>query len=434
MKKTTSLALLLCAACSSPNLWGGTLLSYYEMAIDSDLQLRIAQSNRNVANELRPQALAGLLPQLSLDGSASRTRRDEPLLKETYESRDLSLSVSQVLFNFGQWMRLDQSVTQTAAAQAEFDTAKLNLMVRVAEAYFAVLSAQDNLNFANAEIKAIGRQLEQARERYHVGVVTINDVYEAQAAHDQAKSDKVAAETSVENAWEALRVIIGRYPSRRINRLRSHLPMTPPKPANIDKWTAMAMERNTEILAMRKRAESSRQGIRIERSGHLPTLNLKASVSDSLTDYSQSSDAEQGSISVQLSLPLYSGGLVSSKSRQAQYDYQRSLQQLELAQREAHQAVRDAYRAMLSSISRARALAATKGSTENALEATKAGFDVGTRTMSDVLSQQRSLFRARRDHLRSQYDYILSGLRLKKAAGMLKHEDVRLVDALLSAG
>lgn len=430
--KTAALALML--VCFTTNVWGGTLMQYYEKALAGDPRLRAAQANRYAADELRPQALALLLPQLSLDGSATRNYRDTNRLNENYYENDVGVSINLPLLDFAQWIRLDQASVQISAAQADFETAQLDLIIRVAEAYFGILAAEDSLNFASAEIDAIARQLDQAQERYNVGVVTINDVYEAQAAYDQAMADKVVAENSLENAREALRAIVGEYPRRQIERLRSNFPMNPPNPAHIDKWTQLAMERNSEILAARKRSESSKDDIRIERSGHLPTLNLEATASNSQTDYSLGTDTDLGTISVQIKIPLYSGGLVSSRTRQARQNYQASLDELEAIRRNVHQAVRDAYRGMIASISRAKALAAALKSSSNALEATKAGFEVGTRTMVDVLNEQRSMFLTRRDRLRAQYDYILNGLRLKRAAGMLKGEDIRLVDALLTRG
>lgn len=410
------------------------LMRIYEMALDSDPALRIAQATRDSVAENRPQALAPLLPQVSASGTVMRNSRDTRLAKMNYDSTTASLNVSQAILKFDQWIILDRTKNTIAQADAQYVAADLNLMLRVAQSYFAILSAQDNLGFTKAELEAIGRQLDQANQRFKVGLIPITDVHEAQAAYDGAKAAVISAENTLDNAWEALREIVADLNDRHINGLRENIALSNPKPTNADAWVEQAMLNNPEIIASYNSSESARKNIKQQRSGHLPTVDLVAQIAS--LDVNPNSLGNIGNdtsnIGLQLNIPIFSGGMVNSKTRQARHDYQASADTLEQVRRAIKREVSDAFRGIVTSISRVEALKSTVRSAESALKATMAGFEVGTRTMVEVLDVQRNLFSARRNYAQARYDYILNGLKLKNAAGSLKVDDLRLVNSLLT--
>lgn len=407
------------------------LLQAYDMALENDPQLRAAKSNRNSLAESRPQAIAKMLPQASVKGTATRTEREIPTATYDYDSSDITATVSQPLVHFEHWMSLSKSKYTIAKADADYSAAELALITRVAQAYFNILSAQDSLKFATSEREAISRQLDQAKQRFDVGLIAVTDVHEAQAAFDQARANEITAINDVDSAWEALREIVADIPDKHLNGLHNNLPLSNPDPADIDQWTDTAMARNYSIIAATNNAQAAQKNIAIKGSGHLPTLDLVGTHSRTTTEYTAMNDANISTVSLQLQVPIFAGGEVMSQTRQARYDYQTASEQLEQARRSVRRKVSDAYRGVVSSISKVKAYKAATVSAQSALDATQAGFEVGTRTIVDVLDAQRNLYRARRDYARARYDYLVNGLSLKEAAGILKPEDLRLVNALL---
>ncbi|MBU0498773.1 MAG: TolC family outer membrane protein [Gammaproteobacteria bacterium] len=430
MRKAVALALALILFL--PPVAAVDLLQAYDMALENDPQLRAAKSTRDSTAEARPQAIAKMLPQVSARGTLSHTERETPAATFSYDSSELTATLTQPLLHFEHWMNLGKARYSTAKADADYSAAKLSLILRVAQAYFNILSSQDSLKFAEAERKAISRQLDQAKQRFDVGLIAITDVHEAQAAFDQARANEITANNDVDSAWEALREIVADLPENRLNRLREALPLSKPNPADIGQWTDTAMEQNYSIIAAMNNAKAARKNIAVKSSGHLPTLDAVGSHSRTTTDYSAATDANVSTLSLQLQVPIFAGGEVLSQTRQARYDYQTASEQLEQARRAVRRKVSDAYRGVVSSISKVEAYKAATVSAQSALDATQAGFEVGTRTIVDVLDAQRNLYRARRDYARARYDYIVNGLALKEAAGILDPEDLRMVNALLT--
>jgi len=412
------------------------LAQIYELGLQNDPQLQVARAERDSVRERRPQALAQLRPVLSATGDVSRTHnnvRSSPsgAADSTYNKTGLLLRLSQPLYRKDYWVQLQQSGSQIAQAEANYAAEQQNLVMRVAQAYFDILSAQDTLSFAHAETKAIRRQLDQAQQRFDVGLIAITSVHEAQAAYDKARADEIQADNEVGDAWEALHEIIGDS-EKRLAPLTAALPLNMPIPEAIDQWSEMALQQNPRLVARRSATAVARQNIELQRSGHYPTLALVGSHALNRTDASNASDIDTSSIGLQLNVPLYSGGGVTSRTRQARFDFEKAQQNLDKERRAIKRQVRDAYRGVVSSISRVKALKATTVSAKSALEATEAGFEVGTRTMVDVLTEQRNLYRARRDYSRVRYDYILNGLRLKLAAGSLSQVDIESINPWLN--
>ncbi len=413
------------------------LIQIYDLGLQNDPQLQVMRAERDAVRESRPQALAQLRPAISVGGDVTRTysqvKSSSSTTYSTYSAGGstsdktvISLNLNQPLYRRDYWIQLQQSDNQIAQAEANYEAERQNLIMRVAQAYFDVLAAQDTLGFAHAEKKAIRRQLEQAQQRFDVGLIAITSVHEAQAAYDKARADEIQAENELDDAWEALHEIIGDS-EKVLARLTAELPLSMPVPDSIDQWSERALQQNPKLVALRSATIVARQNIELQRAGHYPTLALVGSHSLSRSNAERATDSDTSSIGLQLNVPLYLGGGVTSRTRQARFDFEKAQQNLDRERRAVKRQVRDAYRGVVSSISRVKALKATTVSAKSALEATEAGFEVGTRTMVDVLTEQRNLYRARRDYSYVRYDYILNGLRLKQAAGSLSRTDLEKI-------
>jgi len=423
------------ALLTSASATAADLLGTYQKAQQNDPQYAAARAQYRAAQEARPQARAAVLPQVNLSASVSENDYDGPTgNSQSFTSNEASLTLTQTLFNWRQFAGLDRASAQVAQAEAQLASAEQNLVTRVAQAYFDVLSAADGLRFAQAEKKAIGRQLEQAKQRFDVGLIPITDVKAAQASYDLATSREISAQNQVENAREALRTIINEPPGSLATLSEGRPPLDRPQPAAPEEWVQRALEQNPEYLAARSGAEAARYGIKEARAGHYPNVDLVARHSESEDSNGPGTgDITNNSIGVQVTLPLFSGFATTSQTRQAQAQFDQARSQVVQARRGAEQGTRDAYRGVEASISQVTALQQAVESNRAAVESTQAGFRVGTRTAVDVLNALRDLYGAQRDLADARYNYILNRLRLKQAAGTLTVEDVRLVNSWLSS-
>jgi outer membrane protein len=414
---------------------GENLVQVYELALQHDPQLRAALATRDSALEARPQAESRFLPSVNLSSNANLIRSDVHSSSSgsslnNYGTANLSLNLSQSVYRKEYGIQLDQADKQIAQAEVAYAAEEQGLILRVAQAYFNVLSAQDMLEFAKAENAAIARQLDQSKQRFEVGLIAITDVHEAQAAFDQSRADLIQAENVLDNAWEAQQEIILQSVNQ-LAPLTANLPLNPPNPQNPEQWAETAQTQNLGLQATQFGVEIARMNIDVQDSGDSPTLDIVGSHALNLSSSSTGSDAQTTTVGLQLNVPLYTGGAVNSRTRQARYDYEATQQNLDKQRRSVNRTVRDAYRGVMSSISTVEALKASTISAQSALEATEAGFEVGTRTMVDVLNAQRDLFRARSNYSKVRYDFILSGLQLKQATGTLSKEDLMQVNGWL---
>jgi outer membrane protein len=457
------------ALLASPQALAVSLIDAYRDALRSDPTLREAAANRLATLEARPQARAALLPQIEATGSyehqdLSGAQNFTQLLEtgevvtltagfvqETEPRRAWQLRLTQTLFRWDQWIALRQADKQLARAEAEYRAAEQDLMARVAQRYFDVLGARATLLAAEAAKEAIGRQLEQAEKRFEVGLSAITDVQEAQASYDSATAAVIEAKRSVAVAREFLREITGEY-YLALAEAGPDTPLVSPDPDDVDAWVRTAMSRNLSLEAARIGAEISRDTIEAQRSGHYPALELFASrgntrVTAERQDRPQplpgapepepqpfrpaNSDFFQDAYGVQVRVPIFSGGAVASQVREASHQHQASREQLERIARQTERQTRDSYLSVTSEISRVQALAQAVQSSQTALRATEAGFEVGTRTTVDVLQSRRQLFEAQRDYANSRYTYLVNALLLKQAAGVLREADLQQVDSWL---
>lgn len=356
-----------------------------------------------------------------------------PQVDQEYWSHTFDLNVTQPVFHWDHWVQLSQSENVIAQAEANYRAELQNLLTKTTQAYFDVLSARDNLEFAMAEKEAIARQLEQAKQRFEVGIAAITDVNEAQAAFDQALTGEIEAANQLDNQNEALKEIVGER-ELVLDLLGERLPLKKPEPADISKWSETAELNNFEVIAAYNEAESARKSIEIQRSGHLPQLDIVGAYSVSDVNSSFGFRGDTQNIGLRLNVPLFEGGAVNSKTRQAQFEFEAAKESLSAVRRSITRQVKDAYRGVITNISRVEALKTAVMSSETSLEASEAGLAVGTRTMVDVLNVQRDLYKAKRDYARARYDYLINSIKLKQLASNLTADDLDRISSLLLPG
>ncbi len=404
------------------------LLEIYHEAQQNDPQLQQAASNRMAQRELLPQARALELPNLSGQATASRNFPNNGN-RGNYNSHNYGLFLDQPIYNRGNQVRVRQARVTQKQANVDYTTAKQNLIMRVAQAYFDVLSAEADVTFAKANKEAIGRQLEQAKRRFDVGLATITDVQDARARYDQANATEIQNRNTLSDKKEALREITGRfYPELR--DLKSSIPMTMPKPASQKYWVDQAVKHNPSLESASYTADIAHQNIQLQRSGHYPTLDFTASYSDSDNGILSQ---RGGAVGLQLNIPIYQGGAVNSRTREAAYKYESAKQNREQVQRALVRQVQDAYQSVQNAISLVKALKQAAVSGRSSLKATEAGFQVGTRTIVDVLNSQSALLGSERDYAKARYGYLMNKLSLKQAAGNLSEADLERIERLLKS-
>lgn len=434
--RNTICTLLLFLATAHPAA-AENLLDIYRLALENDPQIRSAEAARLATLESKPQSRALLFPTISANANTTGNRLDisKPASvagTSRFNSSGYTLSLTQPVYHHDTYVQLRQADARIAQADALLGAAQQDLMMRSATRYFDVLAAQDNLEFARAENKAIARELEQSRQRFEVGLVAITDVQEAQARFDAALAQEIAAERQLTTGVETLREITARQHDA-LATLAEPLPLLTPEPADVERWTQTALKQNLQYTAAQHAAEVAQEEIARQRAAHLPTLDIVGNrvFSDSGGGRFGASETMSDSISLQINAPIFQGGLVTSRTREAQHKYTQAQETQEQQLRSVVRQTRDAYAGVIAGISRVKALKQSVVSHETALEATQVGLEVGTRTEVDVLDAQREMFRARRDYARARYDYILEGLRLKQAAGTLSPADLEQVNTWL---
>ena len=444
-----------------------SLIEVYERARLSDPQIREADALRLANREALPQSRSALLPQIDFnytyqeqdqDGSSSFLQVNQETLETTPVPRDFNedsdtetwrLELRQSVFRWDRWVQYRRSEKVAAQAEIDYSAAQQDLMLRVSARYFNVLAAKDTLDSAEAALESTARQLEQAEKRFEVGLIAITDVQEAQAAYDNTVAAVIAAKRDLATAAEFLREITGESYAE-LQQPGDDLPLAIPLPADEDAWVDRSLEQNLTLLSSRVNLDIASDDIKIQRTGYYPTIDLVASTGnfDQTTDGDSTTvfpnagsitsptdsdaDIDTDSIQLQLNVPLFQGGRVRSNVREAVYRQRAAKERLERVMRETERESRDAYLSLMAEISRVKALRRAVESSQTALEATEAGFEVGTRTTVDVLDARRRLFESETNYARSKYDYIVNIIRLKQAAGILSPRDLMEVDGWLN--
>jgi outer membrane protein len=456
----------------SVSAYSEDLLTIFDQAVVNDPLVREAEYTRKATREARPQAWAAYLPQIN--GSWSKTKDDgngnstsQQLIRDeanppnftiftqtrggdsTTDTTQWGVNLRQSVFSWGGLVGLHQAGKVVAQADADYGSAQQDLALRVATRYFDVLAAQDNVQAQQASLEAISRQLEQADKRFEVGLIAITDVQEARAARDTSAADLIAAKRQLATSQELLREITD-MSYAVLATPRATMPLAVPEPADPQKWVEASMEQNLALTSSRLGADIARDDVRVQFGGHLPQVDLVVGRSHFEQDgtntfgtvpgfptggtlsSNQDGDTDK-SVSLQVTVPIWSSGGTQSRVRQSSYRWQAAKQRLERVSRETERASRDAYLGVVSEISRVQALKQALESSATALRATEAGYDVGTRTAVDVLAARRTLVASQTAFSRSKYDYVLNVLALKQAAGILDRKALEDVNGWLES-
>jgi len=476
MKSAPSLVLLVAAVAvlAAGQAQAEDLLEVYRPALANDPQIREADALRRAAREQRPQAWAQVLPQIT--GAASIQRDDEessgsfptltlsnpadptsPLVLQVFP-RDSktkpdidtwSLDLRQSIFSWENWVALRRAGHQVAQAEADYGVAQQDLMLRVAQRYFDVLGARDDLEAEQAALEAISRQLEQAEKRFEVGLIAITDVQDTRAARDNAAAAVIEAKRRLATAEELLREVTGaKYD--QLAKPDANIPLKAPEPADEDRWVEASLNQNLRLISSRLGADIARENVRASYGGHLPSIELFATRSHLEVEADQTfapipergfaggtapatQEEDTTTYGLRFSVPIFSGGLAQSRVRESQFRWIAARERFVRTSRETEREARDAYLGVISEIARVNALRQALESSQTALKATEAGYEVGTRTSVDVLDARRTLVAAQSNFARSRYSYIMNVLRLRAAAGTLNEETLAEVNAWLNA-
>jgi outer membrane protein len=459
-KKTPAIALGIALALLGASAWSANLLEVYQAAAKSDPKILEAAARRMAALEVKPQAMGVLFPQINASGQYSTSdtnsnanfpqaiaNTDPPevvIVNNEQETNsdfwNYRFALTQTVFDWGQWQTLQRAGSEVALAEANYRAAEQDLLVRVAGRYFDVLAAEDTLDAAEATLQAVTRQLEQAEKRFEVGLIAITDVQEARAAHDNATAGVILAKRSLATAHEFLRELTG-DDYKELVKPADDMPLDQPEPGDQDSWVSRAEAQNLNVIAARLDVDITKANVKIAEGGHMPRLEFYAQYDKYDSTATQTNNGLKGSadsnqdhdeFGLQMTLPIFSGGVTQSRVREQVYLHRASREKLEGALRGADRETRDAYFGVVAEKARVTALKQAVASNQTALEATEAGFEVGTRTTVDVLDARRRLFEAQRDYARSRYDYLINVVTLKSAAGVLAPGDLATINNFLT--
>lgn len=439
MKK---LAWLLAYPLLATPLYATDLMQVYRDAQDNDPNYAAARSLLDAGREKMPQGRAGLLPSLSLSGNtywndnelqAKNTALPPNIKHQKFNSNGYQLTLSQPLFRWQNWVSYDQSKIQVVQAEANFALARQDLILRVAQAYFDTLYADENLTAVRANKAAIAQQLESAKKNFEVGTATITDTHEAQARYDLALAQEIAAESDYEVKQQTLQSILGKEPGP-LATLRKNAEPQPPQPANMSQWVAAAEKDSITVQIQQAAADIAAREVDKQRAGHYPTLDLVANYgysSSLVATYGGAVETDIRNVGVQLNIPLFLGGQVVSREREAAANRNAAQSNLEAARRGAALSSKQYYLGVTNGLAQVRALKAALVSSQSALESNKLGYDVGVRINIDVLNAENQVYVTRRDLAKAALDTLMAQLRLKAAVGALGDDDVAQINALL---
>ncbi|MGV8916402.1 MAG: TolC family outer membrane protein [Pseudomonas sp.] len=440
------LSLALAVSCASNGMvWAADmplptktgLVNVYEEAVNNNSDLAAARANYQAQKEIVPQARAGLLPNLSAgaDVQTTRTEIDHPSANLTRSGTVYQATLAQPIFRADRWFQFQAAKAVDEQSMLQLSATEQNLILESAQDYFTVLRSEDNLASTKAEEAAFKRQLDQANERFDVGLSDKTDVLQAQASYDTARANRIVAKRKVDDAFQALVTLTNRdYNS--IEGIVHTLPVLAPTPNDAKAWVDTATRQNLNLLASNYSVTAAEETLKQRKAGHAPTLDAVASYkrgdndafglsNPNFTGQNYSGDVSQRSIGLELNVPIYSGGLTSSQVREAYSRLSQSEQQRESLRRQVVENTRNLHRAVNTDVEQVQARKQSIISNQSALEATEIGYQVGTRNIVDVLDAQRQLYSSVRDYNNTRYDYILDNLRLKQAAGTLNPGDLQ---------
>lgn len=450
--------LIIALSCWQVSAHAADLLTITQQALLSDPIYQQAVSQRLAVNEGVPISISALLPNLAVTATPAVTRTGfagtnfvsvlpgstgsgfVTPRNITVRSYALTLTATQTVFNFAQFSGVASAVATAKGADATLNAAMQSLMIRAANAYFAVLKDEDNLDYALASKTAFAQQLDQVDQQYKVGLKTITDVYTARASYETAVATYIAAETTLANDKENLRVITGNYYDH-LAPLSEAFPLISPKPLSVEEWVRTAQQQNWSVKSAQFNADSARQTIRQQFAGHLPTVNLQGTMdrlyTDNINGYrtlnqrSGPGTQTDRTIGLNITMPLFQGGGVVAQTNQAVYNFKIAQQQVEQALRDTTNTTRQSYLNIIAGISKIKADQDAVKSAISSWEGLQASYNVGTGTLVDVLNQQQRVFQAQTQYATDRYAFVTNILALKQAAGTLSFDDLRALNAWL---
>ena len=420
------------------------ILDVYKTAKDNDAVLGAANASFAASKELVPQARSLLLPSIGGQVNTSKTNRDillrgQPALGETYNDNGWNAQLRQPVLNLASWYTLGSAKSSVKAASMQLEAESQDLIVRVIEAYLNILRTKDRLDTTSAEVTAVQRQLEQVQQRFEVGLVAITDVLESQAVYDSTVVRRIQAESDHDISFETLITLTGRSYDQ-LARLSQTLPIVDPNPKDEEEWVTTALRSNLGIKAAAAQLAAARSNVRARRSDHLPTIDATATYADSVTGgqnfFGGAGDTttENTVYALSLTVPLYQGGAVRSKVREANARVVQSQEQLLNQKRTVTRNTRNLFKSVATDVVRVEARLKAIRSSQSALEATETGYEVGTRNIVDVLQAQQRLFSTQFDYADSRYNYVVNLMRLKQATGKLTQEDLEELNQFVDSG
>ncbi|WP_251359216.1 TolC family outer membrane protein [Kangiella sp. TOML190] len=434
------------------------LLNIYRQALQNDTQYKISAANLRASEQGVSISRSSLLPQIS--GSASRSKSDNDrdtvisgaavldgiqsgFDNDVNYTTNYRVQLNQSLFNWGNWVALDQAELRVRASELTHGANLQDLMSRSVQAYFNVLSAEENLTTTQAELETLGKQLDFIREQYESGLANATDFLNAQANYDQSVANEVTIKNTLSIAKESLRQLTNNY-YVQLEGLGDEVDLKEPMPNNIDDWTRVAAQENLSLRAQQMNVKVAKKEIERNRSGHYPSLDLNLSYSDNDSDNNRlsidgggsstsrtNSESDGYNAGITLSVPIFTGFRTSAQTEQARQNYLSSSHQHEQTARQVQASARNAFTALESAIASFRAYKRSLESNRSSLDATQEGYQAGIRNIIDVLTATRSYYNARRNLTRAKYDYLINGVNLKLAAGTLTEQDLETINQLL---
>lgn len=437
---------LIAAALLAGTAQAADLMQVYRLALENDPQFLAARHTQDAGREKEAQGLSGLLPTLSASANTQwndaerKFRSDGSTVSGKYNTNGYSVTLTQPLFRWQNIVTYQQGKLQAAQAEAQFAQAKQDMILRVAQAYFDVLYAEENLRALQAQKKAISQQLEQAKKNFEVGTATIVDTHEAQSRFDLATAQEIAAESDIEIKRRALEVVVGKEPGA-LAQLREKAQLERPQPDVLTRWVDAAEKDSFTVQLQQLALEVAEKEVSKNRAGHYPTLDAVVARSNSAATASlpvvaggsvvPGSETFSNTAALQVTIPLFQGGYVMSKTREASANREAAVQQLEAARRNAAQSARQAYLGVSNGTAQVAALKAALVSSQSSLDSNRLGYEVGVRISIDVLNAEQQLYATRRDLAKAWYDTLMSQLKLKAAVGTLEETDIAKINALL---
>ena len=418
-----------------------SLLDIYHQALAHDPTLASALSANKAAQEIIEQGKALYRPTVNFNANANTTQSHIRYLSGTpppgntnFENLNAAIEARQPIYRKQNLVEMDQAATQVSLADKQYHLSQQNLILRSTQAYFDVLIAQDKIALINAQKVAILSQLEQAKATFEVGTATITDVNEAQARYDLIIAQEIASVNEFEIAKRSVEAITGELPTT-LATVKPDIQVTQLS-KNMQDWQQVGLQNNLNIQIQQDALKLAEQGVEHANAGHLPTLDAVSSLGDNYSNgspsvFSTGNDLKSATIGLQLHIPLYAGGAISSKARQAMLNKQKAQDDVDIARRNTDLETQRAYLNLGTTIAQVKALEQALTSSQSQLDSTKLGYEVGVRTSVDVLNAQQQLFSAKRDLLQARYSYLVNIIRLKAASGLVSELDLQDINQQL---